>query len=65
MATSQKVVLLLERGWTDAKAVSFLEARGHEIGYRDEIGVVQLIRVHAGRVGAASDPRKGGAPAGY
>ena len=42
-----------------------LERRGHVLGERAEIGNVQVIRRVPGGWDAASDPRKGGKPAGY
>lgn len=42
-----------------------LERRGHVVGERGEIGNVQVIRRVPGGWDAASDPRKGGKPAGY
>jgi len=41
-----------------------LRAKGHEVADAASVGVVQLIRRVSGGYGAASDPRKGGAPAG-
>jgi gamma-glutamyltranspeptidase/glutathione hydrolase len=57
-----------QAGWPllDAAARAALEARGHAFASRREVGVVQLVRRARGGEGweAASDPRKGGAPAG-
>jgi len=41
-----------------------LESKGHRLGQTDAIGVVQFIRRRGEGFQAASDPRKGGAPAG-
>jgi gamma-glutamyltranspeptidase/glutathione hydrolase len=41
-----------------------LRAKGHEVVEARSVGVVQLIVRAGGGFGAASDPRKGGAPAG-
>lgn len=57
--------LLFEGRWSDDGLRASMRARGHDVGERDGVGVVQLIRRHADRLRAASDPRKGGAPAGY
>ena len=38
---------------------------GHETGPRDPVAAVQIIRAVDGGWSPASDPRKGGAPAGY
>ena len=57
--------LQLEARWRDPVTKAALEALGHEVGARDEIGVVQLLWVRPGGIDAASDPRKGGRPAGY
>jgi gamma-glutamyltranspeptidase/glutathione hydrolase len=38
---------------------------GHETGPRDPVAAVQIIRAVEGGLSPASDPRKGGAPAGY
>lgn len=59
----------LEDAWDLGATESALESNGHEIRRRAEIGNVQVIRRWtdgAGVVGyqAASDPRKGGVPAG-
>lgn len=42
-----------------------LEAMGHKIAEKPNVGCVQLIRKVKGGWQAASDPRKGGAPAGF
>lgn len=57
-------VLQFEDSWADAEVIEAMRARGHQIGHRDDSGVVQLIRRAGEGYGAASDPRKGGAPAG-
>ena len=57
-------VLQFEAAWTDDDLAA-MRARGHETGRRDEIAVVQLIVIGADGVRPASDPRKGGVPAGY
>ena len=38
---------------------------GHDTGRRATVGKVQLIRIDDDGIRAASDPRKGGRPAGY
>lgn len=55
----------LEDGWTDEASIKVLEAKGHEIWRRRDIGNVQLILRSRNGAGyeAASDPRKGGEPA--
>ncbi len=58
-------VLEFEPGWGDAEVIEALRGMGHEIGCRPEIGVVQIVQSGPAGVRAASDPRKGGAPAGY
>ncbi len=58
-------VLEFEPGWGDAAVIEALRGMGHEIGSRPKIGVVQIVQAGPAGVGAASDPRKGGAPAGY
>lgn len=60
-------VLQFEQAWTDVTVSSALQGLGHEVGRRDAIGVVQAIRRARGEAGwsAASDPRKGGQPAGW
>jgi gamma-glutamyltranspeptidase/glutathione hydrolase len=55
----------IETGWTDESTLSGLWARGHTlVPYPKYVGVVQAIVVKDGRITAASDPRKGGRPAG-
>lgn len=60
-------VLQLEDALRGGEVEADLKARGHVTGRREVVGAVQLIR--AARTGrgyeAASDPRKGGRPAGY
>lgn len=58
-------VLQFEESWADEGVIEALRALGHEVSRRDEIGVVQLIRRDGEGYSAASDPRKGGAPAGW
>ncbi len=58
-------VLVFEDGWSDRASIEALEALGHRSGRRRDIGVVQLISVGDDGIRAASDPRKGGAPAGW
>lgn len=65
--------LWLEEAWMDVSTAGALEAYGHETDEREEVGVVQVITCQdpvlgpqeMRRVSAASDPRKGGRPAGY
>jgi gamma-glutamyltranspeptidase/glutathione hydrolase len=55
----------VETGWTNTSTLDGLKARGHEVvSYRKSVGVVQVIVVKDGHITAASDPRKGGRPAG-
>jgi gamma-glutamyltranspeptidase len=41
-----------------------LQSKGHEFKERGHIGVVQVIQIDGGVMKPASDPRKGGSPAG-
>jgi gamma-glutamyltranspeptidase/glutathione hydrolase len=41
-----------------------LRAKGHQVGPQEKVGAIQLIRRQGDRFDAASDPRKGGRPAG-
>ncbi len=43
---------------------SGLESRGHKLGEIEAVGAVQLVKKNGDGYEAASDPRKGGAPAG-
>jgi gamma-glutamyltranspeptidase/glutathione hydrolase len=55
----------VETGWTNAATLDGLRARGHKVvSYKNPVGVVQAIVVKDGLITAASDPRKGGRPAG-
>ena len=55
----------VETGWKNRETLAGLRARGHEIvSYPGSVGVVQAVVVKDGRITAASDPRKGGRPAG-
>ena len=58
-------VLQFEQQWPEPAVIEALERLGHRTGWREEIGVVQMIGVSDDGIHAASDPRKGGAPAGY
>ncbi|MCC6908838.1 MAG: gamma-glutamyltransferase [Phycisphaerales bacterium] len=58
-------VLQFEDCWTDSATMDAMREFGHEIGRREDVGVVQLIRRSGVGWSAASDPRKGGAPAGW
>jgi gamma-glutamyltranspeptidase/glutathione hydrolase len=42
-----------------------LSGRGHRVSKRRRWGVVQAILIEEGKLIGASDPRKGGVPAGY
>ena len=48
-----------------ARLAESLRARGHRIAREYRRGVVQAIQLADSRLIGASDPRKGGAPAGY
>jgi gamma-glutamyltranspeptidase/glutathione hydrolase len=55
----------VETSWTDEATLKGLRARGHTlVSYEKPVGVVQAIIVKGGLITAASDPRKGGRPAG-
>lgn len=45
--------------------VRALQSRGHRISELRKTGVVQAVAIDEGAIIGASDPRKGGAPAGY
>jgi len=49
----------------DDPVVTGLAARGHVVSARKRSAVVQAIRIEKGRFIGASDPRKGGKPAGF
>lgn len=64
--------LWFENRWKQGSSDSYdplirdLRDRGHAVDWRPDIGNVQLIlRAPDGTYGAASDPRKGGEPAGW
>jgi len=55
----------LETSWSDNATLKGLRERGHTlVSYKNPVGVVQAIIVKDGQITAASDPRKGGRPAG-
>ncbi len=58
-------VLELEEQLAGGEVEKSLQALGHHTKRRDRIAAVQIIRAVRGGLGAASDPRKGGVPAGY
>ena len=58
--------LQFEEGWTNDGLIESMEDRGHVVGRRRDVGVVQVVEVLPdGRKRAASDPRKGGRPDGH
>jgi gamma-glutamyltranspeptidase/glutathione hydrolase len=57
-------VLQFERRWEDRKTMRALRKLGHKTERREEVGVVQLIRIDRDGIRAACDGRKGGHPAG-
>lgn len=58
-------VLQFDKMWTDQRVIADLKKRGHETGPLKDDGHVQMIRIDPDGIRAASDPRKGGAPAGH
>lgn len=56
--------LLLEDRWSDSRLATSLERFGHVVDVTKDVGVVQMVVVRGGVIHAASDPRKGGVPAG-
>ena len=58
-------VLQFEEGCVSQLTIDHLKAYGHETGSIAKVGEVQMIRVTQDGIRAASDPRKGGRPAGY
>jgi len=57
--------LEIEQGWPIDGIDEAMKERGHTVERTDRGAAVQLIRViHEGAIRAASDPRKGGKPAG-
>ena len=59
----QPQLLFLDHGYT-VDTVALLEARGHTIKAMPFFSSVQVIHAQGGRATGASDPRKGGWPAG-
>jgi gamma-glutamyltranspeptidase/glutathione hydrolase len=58
-------VAKFEERWVDQSVMEDLSRRGHEVRSTDIVGEVQMIVIDSNGIRAASDPRKGGAPAGY
>ena len=58
-------VLEFENRWMNDRAKRVLGEIGHVTQQREDVGVVQIITIDGSTIRAASDPRKGGAPAGY
>jgi gamma-glutamyltranspeptidase/glutathione hydrolase len=58
-------VLRLEQGCVDEATAASLRSYGHELGPVAGVGDVQVILINGQGILAASDPRKGGRPAGY
>jgi gamma-glutamyltranspeptidase/glutathione hydrolase len=58
-------VLQFEAQWTDEQTIAALGGLGHRTGRREDVGTVQIIRAGPDGIRAASDPRKGGRPAGF
>jgi gamma-glutamyltranspeptidase/glutathione hydrolase len=58
-------VLEFEQDRCDDARIEDLRGRGHAIGFRDHVGIVQMVQAGPRGLRAGSDPRKGGAAAGY
>jgi len=56
---------LLEDALVGGEFEAGLKSRGHETGVKNPVAAVQMIKRTPTGLQAASDPRKGGAPAGY
>jgi gamma-glutamyltranspeptidase/glutathione hydrolase len=57
--------LFFEQRWPSWSTRSEMRSYGHQLNARRDIGVIQMIRITQRGIEAASDPRKGGEPAGY
>lgn len=58
--------LLFDKYWTDEMVIEEMRRRGHQTGTLTNEAAVQMIAIDAsGQIRAASDPRKGGKPAGW
>lgn len=58
-------VVFFEQGWEDTDCIEALQELGHQIDRRPTVGKVQIVEVlPEGGIFPASDPRKGGRPAG-
>jgi gamma-glutamyltranspeptidase/glutathione hydrolase len=58
-------VLRFEERWTNEPTLEALRALGHETASQQAVSVVQLVERTPDGIAAASDPRKGGQPAGH